>query len=298
MGKAKALRHHYTWREHCKNALVTLISVLVLVLFVYPLVYTVLNSLKTYDDFVSNPQYALPKLLTWENYEKVFRSNFLRYFLNSVAIAALVVVFTVVFSAMAAFAIAKLRFRGQKAMEVFFLLGLMIPYQVVLIPLYITYSKIGLLDTYWALVLPQVAFGMPFSVQLFLAFFADCIIQNRYTAKITSRITPSTRPNDIPRYPITTSRPAQRIENGNSFINVFFSMVSGVNSAQAPQTTIRLKIFDPATLLTASVLFPAMDAVTLTASSGKLVPIATIVIPMIKDGTLNFFATEELPSTK
>ena len=49
----------------------------------------------------------------------------------------------------------------------------MIPYQVVLIPLYITYSKIGLLDTYWALVLPQVAFGMPFSVQLFLAFFAD-----------------------------------------------------------------------------------------------------------------------------
>lgn len=173
MGKAKALRHHYTWREHCKNALVTLISVLVLVLFVYPLVYTILNSLKTYDDFVSNPQYALPKLLTWENYEKVFRSNFLRYFLNSVAIAALVVVFTVVFSAMAAFAIAKLRFRGQKAMEVFFLLGLMIPYQVVLIPLYITYSKIGLLDTYWALVLPQVAFGMPFSVQLFLAFFAD-----------------------------------------------------------------------------------------------------------------------------
>ena len=131
-----------------------------------------------------------------------------------------------------------------------------------------------------------------------LAFFADCIIQNRYTAKITSRITPSTRPNDIPRYPITTSRPAQRIENGNSFINVFFSMASGANSAQAPQTTIRLKILDPATLLTASVLFPAMAAVTLTASSGKLVPIATIVIPMIKDGTLNFFATEELPSTK
>ena len=132
-----------------------------------------LNSLKTYDDFVGHPQYALPALLTWENYEKVFRSNFLRYFLNSVIIAGLVVVFTVVFSAMAAFAIAKLRFRGQKTMEVFFLLGLMIPYQVVLIPLYITYSKIGLLDTYWALVLPQVAFGMPFSVQLFLAFFAD-----------------------------------------------------------------------------------------------------------------------------
>lgn len=173
MGRTKKLRHHRTWQEHCKNVLITLISILVLVLFVYPLVYTVINSLKTYDDFVGHPQYALPEALTWENYKKVFQSNFLRYFLNSVVIAGLVVVFTVVFSAMSAFAIAKLRFRGQKAMEVFFLLGLMIPYQVVLIPLYITYSKIGLLDTYWALVLPQVAFGMPFSVQLFLAFFSD-----------------------------------------------------------------------------------------------------------------------------
>lgn len=173
MGRTKMLRHHRTWQEHCKNVLITLISVLVLMLFVYPLIYTVINSLKTYDDFVGHPQYALPEALTWENYKKVFQSNFLRYFLNSVVIAGLVVVFTVVFSAMSAFAIAKLRFRGQKAMEVFFLLGLMIPYQVVLIPLYITYSKIGLLDTYWALVLPQVAFGMPFSVQLFLAFFTD-----------------------------------------------------------------------------------------------------------------------------
>ena len=87
-----------------------------------------------------------------------------------------------------------------------------------------------------------------------------------------------------------------------SYLPLTLSFGSGrreaVFGAQAPQTTIRLKIFDPATLLTASVLFPAMDAVTLTASSGKLVPIATIVIPMIKDGTLNFFATEELPSTK
>ena len=88
------------------------------------------------------------------------------------------------------------------------------------------------------------------------------------------------------------------MENGNSFSRVFFSMDSGVKSAHAPQTTMRLKMLEPATLLTARVLFPIMDAVTLTASSGRLVPIATIVIPMIKDGTLNFWATDELPSTK
>ena len=58
-------------------------------------------------------------------------------------------------------------------MEVFFLLGLMIPYQVVLLPLFLTYSKMGILNTYFCLVLPQVAFGLPFSIQLFLAFFSQ-----------------------------------------------------------------------------------------------------------------------------
>lgn len=167
------IRRRRPWQFYCKAAVITLVSAIVLVVFVYPLVYTVLNSLKTYDDFGSSPQYALPREIFWGNYETVFRSNFMRYFLNSVVIAALVVIFTMALSSTAAFAIAKLKFRGQKMMEVFFLLGLMIPYQVVLIPLYLTYAKLNLLDSYVSLVLPQVAFGMPFSVQLFLAFFSD-----------------------------------------------------------------------------------------------------------------------------
>ena len=56
-------------------------------------------------------------------------------------------------------------------------------------------------------------------------------------------------------------------------------------------------MFEPVTLLTASVLLCAMDAATLTAVSGSEVPIATIVSPMISDGTLKRFATLELPST-
>ena len=91
---------------------------------------------------------------------------------------------------------------------------------------------------------------------------------------------------------------AQRMENGNSLFKVPLSTASGVNSAHAPQTTIRLKILEPTALLTASALFPDMDAVTLTASSGRLVPIATIVSPIIIEGTRRRFATEELPSTK
>ena len=156
-----------------QNTLAMLAACIVLTLMVYPLIYTVLNSLKSFEDFSSHPQYSLPKALYFENYTKVFENNFVRYFGNSVLIAVLVVIFTVVFAAMAAVAISKLRFRGQKKMEIFFLLGLMIPYQVALLPLFLTYSKMGILNTYFCLVLPQVAFGLPFSIQLFLAFFSQ-----------------------------------------------------------------------------------------------------------------------------
>ena len=160
-------------KKQIRNVMVTVVSVLVFLLFVYPLIFTVLNSLKTYDDFTSSPQYALPAKVFFGNFVKVFQSDFIRYFINSVVIAVLVVVFTVVLSATTAFAISKFRFRGKKIAEIYFLLGLMIPYQVILIPLYLTYAKFKLLDTYFSLILPQVAFGMPMAVQLFLAFFKD-----------------------------------------------------------------------------------------------------------------------------
>lgn len=162
-----------TMTKRIKNVVVTILSFLVFLLFVYPLIYTIINSLKTYDDFTSSPQYALPAKIFFGNFVKVFQSNFAQYFLNSVVIGVLVVAFTVILSATTAFAISEFRFRGKKITEMYFLLGLMIPYQVILIPLYLTYAKFKLLDTYFSLILPQVAFGMPMAVQLFLAFFKD-----------------------------------------------------------------------------------------------------------------------------
>ena len=75
-------------------------------------------------------------------------------------------------------------------------------------------------------------------------------------------------------------------------------MASGLSSAQTPQTTMRLKKFEPTALLMERSFLPAIEALTLTEVSGRLVPMATIVIPMISDGTFSIFATLELPSTK
>ena len=88
------------------------------------------------------------------------------------------------------------------------------------------------------------------------------------------------------------------IETGKSLFNIPLSTGTGHIIEQKPNTQRRLKILEPTTLLIAISLEPWRAAVTLTATSGALVPSATIVKPIIKLGTLKFLARAELPSTK
>ena len=164
---------HKPAKFYIGNIAIMLVALIVLVFFVYPIIYTIINSFKTYDDFLANPQYALPTEFYFGNYARVAENSFGRYFINSVVVAFFVVIFTILLSCTAGFALSKFRFRGRGKLEMLFLLGLMIPYQVILIPLFLTYSKLHLLNSYFSLILPQVAFGMPFAIQLFIAFFKD-----------------------------------------------------------------------------------------------------------------------------
>ena len=117
-------------------------------------------------------------------------------------------------------------------------------------------------------------------------------------------ITPSRCPSVIPdlspnpRIPKSSKSPAHISENGISLLIVSFATSTVANIAHTPMTTIRLKILEPTTLLTASSLLPVREADTLTAVSGRDVPIATMVSPIMIDGTCSLFATLELPSTK
>ena len=98
--------------------------------------------------------------------------------------------------------------------------------------------------------------------------------------------------------PKSIRSPAQIRDSGMSLLMVSFATSTVVSTAQTPMTTIRLKILEPMTLLTASSLLPVSEADTLTAVSGSDVPMATMVSPMMIDGTCSLFAALELPSTK
>ena len=153
------------------TGLKTITAALLIILQVYPIFYVIISSMKTTDDFRSLPSYALPSALNFENYIKVFTTSpMLNYFKNSIIITVGVLIPLLLISFMAGFALSKIQFRGNKKILSYFLLGLMLPFQVALIPLFTIFSKLGILNTYPAVILPQIAFSLSYSIQLFYSF--------------------------------------------------------------------------------------------------------------------------------
>ena len=137
------------------------------------------------------------------------------------------------------------------------------------------------------------------SVALFRAFKAERIIIKIKIENNTNKIIPSKRPNVIPPVtPSTIKSIAAKRENGISLLIVSLSTSIVCIIAQRPTTTNKLNKLEPLTLLTASELLPCREAEIETAVSGSDVPMATIVRPIIKEGTRSLFATFDAPSTK
>ena len=148
-----------------------LAAVILAVIQVYPIFYVFLSSLKTQEDFRKLPSYAFPSSFQLANYKRVLEvSPIVTYFKNSIIILVFTLAVLLVISSMAGFALAKIKFKRNQFMLNYFMLGLMLPCQVALIPLFTIFSKMGLLNTYAAIILPQVAFALSYSIQLFYSF--------------------------------------------------------------------------------------------------------------------------------
>jgi multiple sugar transport system permease protein len=115
------------------------------------------TSLKTDRDLFRYPPRLIPNPITYERYPAVFRDlPLVQGLLNSAKIAVLSTAGTVLSSALAGYAFAKIRFKLKQGIFAVFLATLMIPWQVTLIPLYITFSRIGWIDTHLPLIVPRV----------------------------------------------------------------------------------------------------------------------------------------------
>lgn len=169
-----APRHGETERRLRLTRLVSVALVVgVLIVQTYPIVWIFLTSLRTPADFAGNNPFSLPGEITLDNYIRAFeQADLVGYFINSFIVAGASIFLLVALSMMAAYAIRILGFRFSNGVLALFLIGIIVPIQVVLIPLFIAYRDIGILDSYQALIIPMVGFAMPVSVYLFVAFYS------------------------------------------------------------------------------------------------------------------------------
>jgi raffinose/stachyose/melibiose transport system permease protein len=158
-------------RAAAKTIVATVIALVALVVTVYPAIWMHITAVRTNRDLFRRP-WGLPDQIHWENFATAFeRSPIPLYFMNSIIVSAASVLIILLLAALAAYPFARLSFRGRDALFYMVVSGLMIPPHVALIPLMVLLSKLQLLGTRFALILPNVAFGLPFAVLLLRSFF-------------------------------------------------------------------------------------------------------------------------------
>jgi len=148
--------------------LVGAICIAVIAIMLFPIVMSFLDSIKTRADASASPPGYLPHALGIENYVKVFyfQAGLPTYLFNSLVVAGLTIAFCLVLAVPAGYGLARFRFPGKEAWFLLLLSGMMIPYQALVTPLYLTFTKVGLANTHIGLAIVHTILQLPFSVYL------------------------------------------------------------------------------------------------------------------------------------
>lgn len=146
----------------------------------YPLIWMAYTSFKSNAD-ISKSVFSLPTVLHFENYSNAWQTAKIGvYFLNSVFVSITSILLTILIGSSAAFILSKFEFKLRKFIYTLFIIGMLIPLQSVLVPLFIQMRFLGLLDTEWSLILSYTAFGLPvtiFVLESFMRSFPNSIIE-------------------------------------------------------------------------------------------------------------------------
>lgn len=146
--------------------------ILFLIVAVYPILWLLLSSFKTEGEIALTASYSLPQSLYLDNYLKAWEKGKMSIFLgNSIYTTVFSLLFIVILSAPAAFCLTKMKWKLSGTVSTMFLLGIMIPVQVMLIPLFLMFKWTNTLNTLEGLIVAFTAFGLPMSIYLFSGYF-------------------------------------------------------------------------------------------------------------------------------
>jgi raffinose/stachyose/melibiose transport system permease protein len=143
-----------------------------LVVEIYPLVWLFLGSLKQQEEFQENPVWALPEGLAWSNYTEAWTTGMMSTYVRNSILATVPSLFLIVVLGVAAgFALEVMVWKGRNVVLLTFLAGIMVPVQMILLPLFTVYFQAGLTGTLWPLIITYTATGLPLTVFMMATYF-------------------------------------------------------------------------------------------------------------------------------
>ena len=154
------------------------------VIYIFLIFWTVVNlfpvywmftfSLKNNKEIFGDNVVGLPHNWLWSNYTTALNTgNMGRYFLNSAIVAGATILITLAVALMATFALTRLIWKRRRTLNKFFMLGLTIPIHAAIVPVYVTLSRLNLLNTYWALIIPYSAFSLAMAILVCVGFMNE-----------------------------------------------------------------------------------------------------------------------------
>jgi raffinose/stachyose/melibiose transport system permease protein len=149
-----------------------LLTALLLVVVIYPLVWLFLGSVKSQADYLNQPTFSLPTHWMWGNYKAAWITGDLGiYIRNSVTAVLPSLGFVIVAGSAAGFGLQVMRWRLSRPTMLLFLAGIMVPSQMILLPLFTIYYQAGLTGTLWPLIITYTATGLPLTVFMMATYF-------------------------------------------------------------------------------------------------------------------------------
>ncbi len=160
-------------KQHARtiSTLIYVFLVFLAIIYIVPLLWVLLTSLKDDSTLMLSP-WAMPAQIEWGNYEFAWTKGHLgTAMLNSLIVCTTTLVVSMLFGSMAAFAIAKLRWKLSKLTMYYFLIGMMIPIHTILIPLFVQFSGWKMSNTLVGIIIPYITFSLPITIYIMVGFF-------------------------------------------------------------------------------------------------------------------------------
>lgn len=159
-------------QERLTNGVLYIVFAVLAAMWLLPFLIIVLTALRGMGDLINNGVFAWPEQFVFANFERAWNiGNFSTYFRNSLLLIIFKVPLGIVIASLAAYPLAKMQFRFNNAIFIFFLFGLAIPVHVTLTPLLVMMKQLGIQGTLLALIPPYVVFGLPFQIFVMRGFF-------------------------------------------------------------------------------------------------------------------------------